>query len=156
MTIVLNVIIVYIFIFIGLRIVGKREFSEFSPLDLISLLLIPEIVSQGIQGDNRSLTAALLGVATLMALVFLVSVIMQYSKKAANLLEGTPTLLVARGSLLEENLQRERVLPDEVLSEIRKAGLESITQAAWVVLESDGKMAVIPLRIAESAEKEPL
>ena len=87
---VLRVVVIYLVVVIGLRVLGKREFGQLSPLELVTLLLIPEIVSSGIQGDHFSLTHAIVGVCTLFVLVFVTSLISARFQRFQTLLDGTP------------------------------------------------------------------
>jgi len=141
---VVRVAIVYVAIFVGLRALGKREFSQLSPMELITLLLIPEIVSQGILREDFSLTNALVGVATLLALVLGTSILQTRSQRAEKIISGEPTVLLHRGNLIEEHLMRERVTPDEVLSAARAASYLTLDELEWAILESDGRISVIP------------
>lgn len=141
---VLRILIIYLFVMIGLRVLGKREFGQLSPLELVMLLLIPEIASQSLVREDYSLTNALLGLSTLFTLQFLTSALMHRSKRAEELMVGVPTVLVQHGRLVEENLNRERVSPDEVFAEMRKSGVDRLEQVRWAVLETDGKIAVVP------------
>jgi uncharacterized membrane protein YcaP (DUF421 family) len=141
---VVRVALVYVVIFVGLRVMGKREFSQLSPMELITLLLIPEIVAQGIVGDDFSLTNALVGVATLLALVLGTSYLQTVSARAESLISGEPTVLLYRGRLYEDHLMRERVTPDEVLGAVRAAGYAGLDAIEWAILEPDGRISVIP------------
>lgn len=140
---VTRVVFIYIFIILGLRVLGKREFGQLSPLELVTLLLIPEIVAQGLVREDFSLTNAIVGISTLFALVFITSLVMQHSRKAEELLTGKPTVLAFDGKLIAENMNRERITPDEIYTELHKAGLFQLSQVRWVILEPDGKLAVI-------------
>ena len=73
----LRVALIYVFILLGMRVVGKREFAQLSPSELVSLLMIPELVSQALSHEDYSLTNALIGVCTLLLLVFVTSVLVQ-------------------------------------------------------------------------------
>jgi uncharacterized membrane protein YcaP (DUF421 family) len=140
---VIRVAFVYACIMIGLKVVGKREFSEMGPMDLIVLLLIPELVSQALVGDDYSMTNALVAVSTLLGLVLLVSVATYLSPWAERAVEGSSTVLVEYGRVLEKSLAKERVTPDELMSQVRQAGLETMQQVKWAILENDGKISVI-------------
>jgi uncharacterized membrane protein YcaP (DUF421 family) len=83
-------------------------------------------------------------VATLLCLVFVTSTVTHRWRGAEKMLEGEPTLLVAHGRMLTENMDGERVTPDELFAEMRKSGLERLSQVRWAVLESDGKISVVP------------
>jgi uncharacterized membrane protein YcaP (DUF421 family) len=151
---VIRVFIIYVFILVGLRILGKREFGQLSPLELVSLLMIPEIVTKAVTGDDYSLTNALIGVSTLFSLVFLTSVLMQWSRKAEHLIAGKPAVLVYDGQYVPDNMNRERITPDEIFTEMHKSGLEKLEQVKWAVLEPDGKIAIVPAEdVLLSAQK---
>jgi uncharacterized membrane protein YcaP (DUF421 family) len=141
---VLRVVVIYLVIVIGLRLLGKREFGQLSPLELVTLLLIPEIVSNAIQGQHFSLTHAIVGVSTLFVLVFLTSLLGARSPRFQKVLDGEPRVLVHDGKLIPRNLMAERVTPDEVVSEMRKAGFEDLAEIRWAILETDGKISIVP------------
>lgn len=141
---VIRVAIIYVFILVGLRLLGKREFSQLSTMELVTLLLIPEIVSQSLIREDFSLTNALVGVATLFVLVFLNSLLTHKSKSFEEVVESSPAVLVQHGQLVEENLNKERVAPDEIFSEMHKVGLEKLEQVRWAILETDGNISIVP------------
>lgn len=141
---VFRITVVYLFLFVGLRVLGKREFGQLSPLELVSLLLIPEIVSPSLVGQDHSLTSALTGASTLLVLVFATSLLVQRCPRAERLIAGTPTVLACNGRFIEAAMNRMRVTPDEVFGEMHKAGFERLAQLKWVILESDGGIAVVP------------
>jgi|SRR5690606_15546522 len=141
---VLRVTMIYFFLFIGLRIMGKREFGQLSPSELISLLLIPELVSQSVLQEDFSLINAIIAVTTLLSLVFLTSLISHLKPKVQKFISGEPSILVAHGTLIEKSLNKERVSPEEIFSEMHKAGLYRLDQVRWAILESDGRIALIP------------
>ena len=141
---VIRVAIVYVFVYFGIRVMGKREFSELGPMELVTLLLVPEIVSQGLIREDFSITNALIGVATLFLLVYVTSSLAHVSKRFQSFAESNPTVLAHHGKLIPEHLNRERVGPDEIYSELRKSGLERLEQVRWAVLESDGKISIVP------------
>lgn len=141
---VLRIFLIYLFVLAGLRVMGKREFGQLSPLELVTLLLIPEIVSQAMIGEDFSLTNAFIGIATLFLLVFLNSLLTHLSERFEKVVQSSPTVLVHEGQLIVRNLNRERVSPDEVIGQARMAGLERLEQVRWAILESDGKISIVP------------
>lgn len=144
MDIIIRVAVIYFFVYVGLRVIGKREFGELSPLELVTLLLIPEITAQAIPGgDDFSLLNGLTGVATLLLLVFLTSVIHHLRPGLARRVEGEPSVLVKDGRLVQSTLNRERVSADEVMAAIREAGYAELEKISWAILEIDGRISVI-------------
>lgn len=141
---VLRVVVIYMFLVAALRVLGKREFQQLSPAELIMLLITSELVSPALTGNEPSLVNSLVAVATLFILVFLSSLLTFGNRRAGKLLEGSPVVLVHRGRLLERNLAAERITAEDVLSEARKAGLAELERVRWAILETDGAIAIIP------------
>ena len=141
---VLRVVIIYIVILVGLRVLGKREFGELSPLELITLLLIPDLVSQGVLRSDYSFTNSLISIATLFSLVFITSLFAHRFKRVEKFVDGEPTLLVANGQLLTRNMNRERISPDEIYGAMHRAGVEKLAAVRWAVLETDGRISIVP------------
>lgn len=141
---ILRILVLYFFILIGLRIMGKREFSELSPLELVTLLLIPEIGSQAILREDFSLTNAIIAISTLFTMVFIMAVIRFLYNPINEIIEGKPVVLAVDGKFVPENLNQERITPDEVYAQMHHSGLQSLDQVAWAILGTDGKIAIVP------------
>jgi uncharacterized membrane protein YcaP (DUF421 family) len=107
------------------------------------IMLIPEIASQALAHDDFSVTNALIGISTLLSLVFLNSVIGYRFKHWRRITEGGPVVLFYDGNFVPGVMHRERVSPDEIMSEMRAAGIERIDQLQWSFLEPDGKITCI-------------
>jgi len=142
---VLRITFVYFLLMVWLRFMGKRELSEMSPFELVTLLLVPEIFSAALSREDYSMTHATIGVATLFTLVFLTSLATFRSQRVERVVEGEPTVLVHSGRFVDRHMQRERVTPDEVLNEMHKAGLEDLREVRWAILEVDGKISIVPM-----------
>ena len=152
---VLRVVVIYLFVLIALRMLGKREFSQLSAFDLVTILLIPEIASQALVREDFSLTNALIGLSTLFTLVLLTSIVSHMSKRAATVIDGTPSILICNGQFVVDNLNRERVTPDEIFGEMHKVGLAELGQVQWGILESDGHISFVPYHRVEMLNRNP-
>jgi uncharacterized membrane protein YcaP (DUF421 family) len=141
---VIRILVIYLFLMLALRIMGKREFGEMAPFDIAVLLLIPEIFSQAMAREDFSLTNAIIGVATLLVLVFATSLLNYRFEKVGKVIAGVPTVLVRHGYLVTKNLDRERVAPGEVLDAMHAAGLHAMEEVRWGILETDGRITIIP------------
>jgi uncharacterized membrane protein YcaP (DUF421 family) len=144
MSTVVRLVIMYVFIVAGLRVLGKREFSQLSPLELVTLLLVPEIASQAILGEDFSLTNAVIALSALFTLVFISTLLRFHFGRLNRVIEGTPTVLVHDGLMYGRQMELERVSEGEVFAEMHKSGLSALDEVEWVILEPDGRMAVIP------------
>jgi uncharacterized membrane protein YcaP (DUF421 family) len=140
----LRVIFIYVFILAGMRILGKREFGQLGPMEFISLILIPDLVAQGVVGDDFSMTNAVIAVTTLFAMVFITSAAVHISKRAEVVVEGIPVVLAHNGKLIPEVMNKERVTAEELFAEIHRSGFEELKQVKWAILDSDGKISIIP------------
>jgi uncharacterized membrane protein YcaP (DUF421 family) len=141
---VLRIAYVYFLLMIAFRLVGKRELGQLSPFELVTLLMIPEIFSDALSRGDFSMTSATVGAFALLSLVFLTSLATYRSRRLDRLCAGDPTVLAHDGRFLERNLSRERVTPEEIYGEMHKAGLEELRQVRWAILETDGRIAIIP------------
>jgi uncharacterized membrane protein YcaP (DUF421 family) len=139
---------------VGLRLMGKREFGELAPFEFVTLLLIPEILTDALTRNDSSLTNGILGVSTLLSLVFVTSVVSYRFQAVGRLTEGEPMVLVKHGYLVPSVMHRERVSPAEVHAEMHKAGLERLDQVKWGVLETDGKLSFIPWEAGGTLQRE--
>lgn len=144
MGIVLRVVVIYFLIMAGLRVMGKREFGELAPFDLVVLLLIPEIVSQALVGEDFSVTSAAVALATLLTLVFATSLLSHRFHAVGRAIAGSPTVVVSQGRLVPQAMNVERVNPDEVVDALHRAGLEHTGQVKWAILQTDGRIAIVP------------
>lgn len=140
---VLRIAVTYVFLMIVFRIMGKRELSKLSPFELVTLLLIPEILSQAMSGEDHSMTGALTGVSTLLCLVFLTSILTHRFRWFERIIESPPTVLVDQGTILTPHMDRERIQADELFGEMHKAGIERLSEVRWAILESDGHISFI-------------
>lgn len=80
----------------------------------------------------------------MLLLVFGSSLAAHLNMRDREVVEGAPTVLVAHGEYILESLNRERITPGEIFSEMHKAGLDDLPQVRWAVLETDGKTAIVP------------
>jgi uncharacterized membrane protein YcaP (DUF421 family) len=140
---VFRVILIYLVILSGLRIIGKREFGQLSPLELVSLLLVPELVGQTMLKDDFSLTNAIIAISSLFSVVIITSVLRYRFEKVEKVISGEPSVLVSHGEFIESNLHKERIDAAEIFGEMHKSGLSRLEQVKWAILESDGKISIV-------------
>jgi uncharacterized membrane protein YcaP (DUF421 family) len=143
MDIVVRAFLMYFFVLLLTRIVGRRELSTLEPFDLVLLVVIGDLVQQGVTQSDYSFTGLMIAVGTIGVLQAGVSWVGFRSKKAALVLEGEPIVVVQDGKLLEENIRRERVTPSEVLEAARNQGIAKLDEIQWAILETSGQLSFI-------------
>jgi uncharacterized membrane protein YcaP (DUF421 family) len=140
---ILHIAVLYVFLLACFRLMGKRELAQMSPFELVTLMMIPEIVSQALNRDDHSMTNAMLGISTLFLLVVATSLLKHRFEKFERVVDSAPTLLVAEGKILERNMNEERISPEDLYAEMHKAGLSRVKDVRWAVLESGGHITII-------------
>ena len=143
MDIALRAFVLFFFMVFLTRIIGRRELSSLSPFDLILLIVLGDAVQQGLTQDDYSVTGAIIAVSTIAALQVATSYVSFRSGRARKVLEGLPVVVVEDGNIVEANLKRERMTPDEVEEEMRVQQIGSLEQVQWAILETNGTMSFI-------------
>jgi uncharacterized membrane protein YcaP (DUF421 family) len=135
--------IIYVALFVTIRLTGKREIGEIAPFDLVFLLLVSEQVSPSLTGDDKSITAALIGLVVLLGLNIGATYLTQRWKPAEHLLEGRARFLIKNGKVDYATLRREGVSHNDLLAALRENGCTRPSEAEWAVLETDGAISVL-------------
>lgn len=143
MDLVIRAVVLYVFIVVIMRVVGRRELSSLTPVDLVLLIVLGDAVQQGLTQDDYSLTGAMIVVATIALLQVATAYLSYRSRRAKKLLQGSPVVLIEDGRLIEGNLKRERLRPEDVAEEMRIEGIGSFDDVRWAILESNGKFSFI-------------
>jgi uncharacterized membrane protein YcaP (DUF421 family) len=143
MDLVLRTIFVFILILIITRAVGRRELSSMEPFDLILLVVIGDLVQQGVTQSDYSITGSATVIVTMASLVVGTAYLSFRFKRLRPLLEGQPVLLISDGRLLERNLRRQRMTVEEVRAEARQQSIGSLEEIRYAVLETNGKLSFI-------------
>src|SRR2546421_2794724 len=120
MDIVLRAVFLYAFIVLVMRVMGRRELSSLSAVDLVLLIVLGDAIQQGLTQDDYSVTGAVIAVATIAAVQVASSYLSYRSRRARRVLEGEPIVVVQDGKLIDRTLKRERLTEDEVAEEMRK------------------------------------
>ena len=144
MDIVLRAAFAYVFIVFLLRIVGRRELSSMEPSDLVLLVIMGDLVQNGITQSDYSVTGVVLAISTMGLLAVCTSWLVFRSKRAQRLIEGVPLILIEDGKPIEKNLRSERLTVGEVAEQARGQQIESLETVKWAVLESNGSISFIP------------
>lgn len=143
MDIVLRSIVVFLFIWVLMRIVGRRELSNMQPFDLIIIIVIGDLVQQAATQQDMSVTGAILSAGTIGLLTVLFSWFSWRFPRVRPVLDGKPIVIVEDGKPLMDNMRRERVTIEELAAQARLKGIESLESVRWAVLETGGQVSFI-------------
>ena len=140
MDIVARAALMYFFILLLTRIVGRRELSALEPFALVLLVVLGDLVQQGVTQSDYSFTGLMIAGGTIALLQTIVSWVGFRSTKAGLVLDGDPIVVVQDGKFLDKNLRRERIREEEVLESARQQGIGSLDEVSWAILETSGQI----------------
>jgi uncharacterized membrane protein YcaP (DUF421 family) len=143
---VLRATVGFLFVYFLTRVVGRRELSSLEPFDLIMLVMIGDLVQQGITQNDFSVTGMMLVAGTVALLTVAVSYTNFRFPRLRPILEGEPVIVVQDGEPIERNLSRNRITLEELAAQARGQQIESIADIKWAVLETGGEITFIPKR----------
>lgn len=143
MEIVLRSAAVFVFLWFLTRIIGKKELAEISSFELVLLVVIGDLVQQGVTQEDMSVTGAILATGTIALLVVTMSYVSFRWRRADRVVEGVPVVIVSDGRMVTESMRLERLTEDEVVSAAREQGIGDVADVRFGVLEPDGKFSFV-------------
>jgi uncharacterized membrane protein YcaP (DUF421 family) len=143
MDLVIRAAVMYFFVLLITRVVGRRELSSLEPFDFVLLVVIGDLIQQGVTQSDYSVTGLMIVVATIAVLQTGVSRLGFKHKKIGLVLEGEPIVIVQDGSPLQKNLDRENLALTEVLESAREQNIGTLADIEWAILETSGKITFI-------------
>ncbi len=144
MDLVLRSLAGFVFIVLLTRVIGRRELSSMEPFDLILLVVVGDLVQQGITQNDQSVTGVVIVLSTIGLLTALVAYVNFRFPRSRPFLEGRPVVLVENGEVIEGNAKRERVTVSEIEAEARLQQISTLSGIRLAVLETNGRISFIP------------
>jgi uncharacterized membrane protein YcaP (DUF421 family) len=142
--IVFRAVVGFCFLVVLMRLIGRRELSSMEPFDLILLIVLGDLIQQGVTQSDYSLTGLILTGGTFAVLAVALSFAVYKFPRLRPVLEDEPLIVVRDGKVVEKNLKRERITAEEVAAEARMQQLASLEDVEWAVLETSGRISFIP------------
>jgi uncharacterized membrane protein YcaP (DUF421 family) len=142
---VARTVVIFFIILIVTRAVGRRELSSLEPFDLILLVVIGDLVQQGVTQSDYSMTGAIIVVSTIALLTVAMSYLSFRFRRLRPVLEGEPLVLLEDGRPIERNLQRERITVEELAAAAREQEIGSLETVHLAVLETSGHISFLKL-----------
>jgi uncharacterized membrane protein YcaP (DUF421 family) len=141
--IVLRAVVLYCFVVGVMRVIGRRELSSLSPIDLILLIVVGDAIQQGLTQSDYSVTGAVVAVSTIAGMQVLFSYASFRWRPARTLLEGDPIVVVQDGKIVNRNLRRERMTQSDLAAEMRMQQIASFDEVEWAILEPSGSISFV-------------
>lgn len=156
LTILLRTVILYVVLIGTMRLMGKRQLGELEVSELVTTLLISEIASLPIGDPSLPVMYAVIPLVTILTLEVSLSVLLLKCPKLKGLASARPSVLIRHGHVDQKEMRRIRISIDELVSEVRQSGLPSLEDVDYAILEQNGKISIIPRKIAQPPDAKAL
>ena len=155
-TIFLRTLLIYVILIATMRLMGKRQLGELEISELVTTLLISEIATLPIGDPSLPVVYAIIPLITILTTEVILSVILLKLPKLKGLASARPSILIRHGQLDQKEMRRIRISIEELISEVRQAGIPSLADVDYAILEQNGKISVIPRRAAQPPDAKTL
>ena len=143
MEIIVRTTVIFFFMWLLTRGMGKRELSQMTAFELLLLVTLGDLVQQGVTQEDMSVIGAMMAVGTIAFWALVFAFLTFRFKKARPVLEGLPIVIIKDGEVLEQFLHAERMTLDELKEEARNQGIADLAHVTLGVLEPDGKVSFL-------------
>lgn len=142
--VVLRTLILYALVIIALRLMGKREIGQLQPFELVVIIMISELAAIPSENVGIPLLSGIIPILVLLLTSVTLAWISLKSERARAIICGTPSILIERGKILEEELKKNRYSLTDLLEELRIKNVPNIADVEFAVLETNGQVSVFP------------
>lgn len=141
-SIIFKTLVLYFFIVIVYRIMGKKEVGKLSIIDLIVSILIAELAAISIEQYDSSIMISIVPILCLVIIEVLFGYIGLKSSKFKKIIEGSPVVIIKNGKLNFDAMRKLRYGLDDLISQLREQGIKSIEEVNYAVIENNGKLSI--------------
>lgn len=140
----IRTMILYTILIVVIRLMGKRQLGEMEPMEFVVTMLLANLAAVPMQETGIPLLSGLIPILVVLSMELLLSVLVYHSVSARRLLCGKPVILMENGRLLQENLKKTRITPDELTEFLRIEGVTDLASVKYAILETSGQVSVLP------------
>lgn len=148
--VLLRTIFLYSLVILVIRLMGKRQVGELQPYEFVITIMISDLAALPMQDTRLPLILGIIPIVTLLFIKTLLSILQLKSQKARKILEGEPSILIAKGKIVFNNLKRQQINLDELMEEIRLAGYFDLSEIEYGILENNGQMSFLTKNKSEN------
>ena len=142
--IILRTLIIYVFLLIIMRLMGKRQLGELELSELVTTFLFSEIATTPITNPDSNIWHAIIPIIIIASLEMLLSFSVLKIPMLKKVLTGRPSVIIQRGKINKEEMKKARLSIDELISQIRQGGIFNISEVEYAILEENGRLTVVP------------
>ncbi len=138
--------VMYWFIFILLRIAGRRNIGALGVADLLVVVLIADAAQNGMSGEYVSIVDGMILVGTIVGWTVFIDHATYHIPPLARFLSIDHVCLVRNGQLVRRNMRREAITHEDLMAELRLKGVDDLAAVRRAYIEADGTISVLPAR----------
>lgn len=142
LNIIFKTFLLYFYIVLVYRIMGKKEVGKLSIIDLIVSILIAELAAMSIESTERSIFISIIPILVLVVIQVVLSYLSLKSDKIRKIIDGSPTTIISAGKIKFNEMAKLRYGLDDLITQLREQGIKSIEEVDYAILENNGKLSV--------------
>jgi uncharacterized membrane protein YcaP (DUF421 family) len=143
MDLVLRCLVLFPLVIVLVRVVNRRQLHSLEPFDLVLLVVLGDLLQQGITQNDFSVTGSAIVIVTITLLSMLTATLAYRSRRFSSVMDGEPVILVEHGRPLHDNLRRERITLRELAAQARQNNIADVADVDYAVLETSGVISFL-------------
>lgn len=147
-------LILFAVVFLVIRLMGKRELSKVQPFELAIIVMISDLASAPMQSRDLQIFSGIIPIVVLLIVYGMFTLLIRSNNKIEGAVCGNPTLIIFKGKIIEEQLKKQQLTIEEVMSQLRNSGIYKLQDTAYALLETNGTLNAV--KISEAVGQMPL
>lgn len=133
-------LILFAFVFLVIRLMGKRELSKVQPFELAIIVMISDLASAPMQSRDTQIFSGIIPILVILIVYGIFTLIIQSSIKAERVICGSPSLIIFKGKIIEREMRKQQLTIEEIMEQLRKNGIYNVQDVAYAILETNGDL----------------
>ena len=147
-------LILFAVVFLVIRLMGKRELSKVQPFELAIIVMISDLASAPMQSKDTQIFSGIVPIVVLLIVYGIFTLLIRSNNKVEGAICGSPSLIIFKGKIIEEELKKQQLTIEEVMSQLRNSGIYKVQDTAYAMLETNGTLNAV--KISDSVGQMPL
>ena len=136
-------LILFVVVFLVIRLMGKRELSKVQPFELAIIVMISDLASGPMQSRDTQIFAGVIPIVGLLIVYGIFTLIIQSSNKAEGIVCGNPNLIIFKGKIIEKEMRKQQMTVEELMEQLRSKDIYTVQETAYAILETNGNLNAV-------------
>lgn len=147
-------LILFAVVFVVIRLMGKKELSKVQPFELAIIVMISDLASSPMQSRDIQIFSGIIPIIVLLIVYGIFTLLIKSSNKIEEAICGSPSIVIFKGKIIEDELKKQQLTIEELMSQLRAAGIYKVQDTAYALLETNGTLNAVG--ISEAVGQMPL